>query len=149
MYKVKREVTDKQHIESIFKLSYICRVAFNNQPAPYIIPLNYGYHNNKLYLHTANLGLKLDLIKKNNYVGFEIENKLEMVRTTSGTTMKYQSIVGQGIIRILEAKEDKQAALKYLIEHHGGEFREHSNQSLANVTMLEIEIIKLSAKANL
>jgi nitroimidazol reductase NimA-like FMN-containing flavoprotein (pyridoxamine 5'-phosphate oxidase superfamily) len=149
MYKSDRQVTNINHIESIFKLSYICRIAFHNQPAPYIIPMNYGYYNNKLYLHTANKGLKLELLKKNNNVGFEIENELKMVQGINGTTMKYQSIVGQGVVRILETKEEKQRALKYLIEHHSGVFREHSDQSLASVTMLEVTIKDISAKANL
>ena len=64
MHKENREVTDKYHIEAIFKLSIVCRVAFNNTPAPYIIPMNYGYHENKLYIHTANEGFKLELIKR-------------------------------------------------------------------------------------
>lgn len=149
MIKQHREVTDPNHIEAIFKLSIVCRVAFNDSPAPYIIPMNYGYHDNKLYLHTANLGHKLDLIKQNNNVGFVIENRLEMVQGNNGTTMKYQSIVGQGIIEVIQSADEKQKALKYLIEHHGGKFAQHSEKSLASVTMLVINITKLTAKANL
>ncbi len=149
MYRSDREVIDPIHIESIFKLSNICRLAFHNEPVPYIVPMNYGYYNNKLYLHSANKGLKLDLLKKNNNVAFEIENKIEMVQIIDGTTMKYQSIIGQGIIRILESDQDKQEALKHLIEHSGGQFRRHEEKTLNRVTMLEIEITKLTAKANL
>lgn len=149
MYKSDRRVTDKHHIEAIFKLSIVCRVAFNNFPAPYIIPMDYGYHENKLYFHTANQGFKLDLIKKNNNVGFEIENKIKMVQGENGTTLKYQSLVGEGIIKVIEDDEEKQLALKHLIEHHGGVFHRHTKESLANVTMLVLDITKLSAKANL
>ena len=149
MYKKNREVTDIHHIKAIFDLSTVCHVAFNNTPAPYVLPLNYGYHDNKLYLHTANQGLKLELIKKNNNVGFEIENKIQLVQGEKGTTLKYQSIVGEGIIEIINDDEEKQTALKYLIEHHGGKFERHSEMSLAGVTMLVINITKLTAKANL
>lgn len=149
MIKHNKEVFDKQHIDAIFGLSIVCRVAFNNSPAPYIIPLNYGYHDNKIYLHTANKGLKLKLIEKNNNVGFEIENKLAIFHGENGTTMKYQSLVGEGIIEVIKSNEDKQLALKYLMEHHGGEFTHHSDKSLARVTMLVINITKLTAKANL
>ena len=149
MIKKNKEVTDKDHIDAIFKESIVCRVAFNDSPAPYIIPMNYGYHDNKLYLHTANVGLKLELIEKNNNVGFEIDNKVEIVHGKNGTTLKYQSIVGEGTIEIVKDVEDKQMCLKYLIEHHGGRFSRHSEKSIAGVTMLVIHINKLTAKANL
>ncbi|MBI9031282.1 pyridoxamine 5'-phosphate oxidase family protein [bacterium] len=149
MIRQNREVTDLNHIEAIFKLSIVCRIAFNNSPAPYIIPMNYGYHDGKLYLHTANEGLKLELINKNNSVGFQIDNKIEMVQGVKGTTMKYQSIVGEGIIRIIQDNEEKQECLKYLIEHHGGSFKRHSESSLTGVTMLIIDITKFTAKANI
>lgn len=149
MIKSNKEVFDKQHIEAIFKLSIVCRIAFHNSPAPYIIPMDYGYHDNKIYLHTAKEGLKFELIKKNNAVGFEIDNKIEMVQGEHGTTLKYQSIVGEGLIEVIQDDEEKQLALKYLIEHHGGEFVKHSMKSLGSVTMLVINITKLTAKANL
>jgi nitroimidazol reductase NimA-like FMN-containing flavoprotein (pyridoxamine 5'-phosphate oxidase superfamily) len=149
MIKKNKEVFDKQHIKAIFELSIVCRIAFNNSPAPYIIPMNYGYHDNKIYLHTANIGFKLELIKKNNNVGFELENKIEIVHGNYGTTLKYQSIVGEGIIEVIKDDEDKQTALKYLIEHHGGKFTNHSEKSLSGVTMLVINITNLTAKANL
>jgi len=149
MIKQHREVTDPNNIEAIFKLSTICHVAFNNSPAPYIIPMNYGYNENKIYLHTANKGLKLELLAKNNNVGFEIENKIKIVHGANGTTLKYQSIVGEGNIEIIKENEDKQIAIKYLIEHHGGEYFRHSDKSVSGVTMLVINITKLTAKANL
>lgn len=149
MIKKNKEVFDQNHIDSIFKLSIVCRVAFNNSPAPYIIPMSYGYDDNKIYLHTANEGFKLELIEKNKNVGFEIENKIKMVHGDFGTTLKYQSIVGEGIIEVVKSDDDKQTALKYLIEHHGGEFTRHSQKSLSGVTMLVINITKLTAKANL
>ena len=40
---------------------------------PYIVPVAYGYEQGKVYFHSARQGKKLDFIKKNNRVCFEVD----------------------------------------------------------------------------
>ena len=71
-----REITDKQQINAIIEACDCCRIAFPAEDAPYIVPLNFGYTDDKnkrtLYFHGAKEGRKIDLINKTDYVGFEI-----------------------------------------------------------------------------
>jgi len=45
---------------------------------PYQIPLNYGYKDNSLYIHSARGGKKIDLLRANNLVHFQIETRVEV-----------------------------------------------------------------------
>ena len=53
-----------------------CRVAMFDETFPYIIPLNFGtdLEDNQLYLyfHGAKIGKKIDLMKQNKNVSFEM-----------------------------------------------------------------------------
>ena len=40
---------------------------------PYVVPVAYRYHEGAIYFHSAKRGKKLDFIKKNNRVCFEID----------------------------------------------------------------------------
>jgi uncharacterized protein len=46
----------KQEVDMLLVNSRICRMAFNDSPYPYIIPLDYVYVNGKMYFHFADYG---------------------------------------------------------------------------------------------
>ena len=77
MRKADREVKDRNDVFEIVKKGRICHLCINDDVYPYIVPLNYGYEviGDELYLyfHSAMEGRKIDLLKKNNHVSFEIE----------------------------------------------------------------------------
>ncbi len=81
MRKKEREVTDIDEIESIISRSDVCRIAFADKDVPYIVTMNFGYTHGKpgsLYFHCANEGRKLEMIRKNNYVCFELDTDHEI-----------------------------------------------------------------------
>jgi len=57
-----REITDRKTIDEILSKSLICRVAMMEDSTPYIVPLNYGYCNNALYIHSAPIRKKLNCL---------------------------------------------------------------------------------------
>ena len=72
-----REITDKAIIEKIIKESDICRLGLSHNNEAYIVPLNFGYADNVIYVHTGKVGKKIDMIKGNNSVCFEMETILK------------------------------------------------------------------------
>lgn len=119
-----RELTQKEDIQDIIQLGNVCRIAMFAEEYPYIIPLNYGYEWNdqlKLYFHCAQEGRKVDLLKVNNNVGFEIDIDHELVTANEpcGWGMKYKSVVGNGKMIEITSNEEKTHALDLLMEHHG------------------------------
>jgi nitroimidazol reductase NimA-like FMN-containing flavoprotein (pyridoxamine 5'-phosphate oxidase superfamily) len=80
MKKKNQEIIDKRIINEILTCSEICRIAMLDNDSPYILPVNYGYKDNIIYIHSAPEGKKIDLLKKNNKICFEIEQKAEIVK---------------------------------------------------------------------
>ena len=87
-----KEIKDRKEIESIIKRATVCRIGLSENNLPYIVPMNYGYVNNRLYLHSSTQGKKIDIIRHNNRVCFEMDTDHELVKseTPCQWTMKYR-----------------------------------------------------------
>ena len=46
-------------------------LAFQNEP--YVVPVSYGYDQERIYFHSAKQGKKVDFMKRNNRVCFEVD----------------------------------------------------------------------------
>jgi nitroimidazol reductase NimA-like FMN-containing flavoprotein (pyridoxamine 5'-phosphate oxidase superfamily) len=79
---------------------------------PYIVPLNYGYFENAIYFHSAPLGRKIDILKRNNKVCFEIEYASELIKRELACDWgtKYRSLIAYGTIEIISDFEKKKLA---------------------------------------
>jgi len=65
---------------------------------PYVIPLCYTYHNNSVYFHARKKGQKLNYIKNNNRVCFQVD-KVKTLKTASSPcdySLKYTSVIIYG-----------------------------------------------------
>ncbi len=71
MRKKNQEIADPKIIEEILKESEICRLAMMDGDKPYILPFNYGYKDNCIYIHCAKEGKKIDLLRKNGEVNYK------------------------------------------------------------------------------
>ena len=140
----KKEVTDKKIIEGILKEANWCQLAMTDKDQPYIVPLNYGYKDNALYIHCATQGMKLDLIRKNPKVAFNIT--LDAKYLDGLLTMRYRSVSGTGIASIIENEEGKRTALNCLTGHFGAEPHNHSAESLKTIVMIRVDIESTTCK---
>ncbi len=121
MRKQNQEIKDTQIIEEILSKSEICRVAMIDDGEPYLLPFNYGYKDNCIYIHSAPAGKKIDILKKNNRVCFEIEYKAEVVKHADPCkwATRYRSVIGYGDIEIITDTKQKKAGLDIIMAHNG------------------------------
>lgn len=152
MRKKDREIAHTDEIESIIGRSDVCRVAFANDNQPYIVTMNFGYRGGvkkELYFHCANEGRKLEMIRRNNNVCFEMDTDHELHESESACDfgMKYSSVVGFGRIFIVTDEPGKKAGLNAIMKHYSGkddfEFRD---TSLHRTTILKLEIDEMTGK---
>lgn len=118
-----RELILKEDIKEIIQLGDVCRIAMFAEEYPYIVPLNYGYEwgdQLKLFFHCAVEGRKVDLLKLNSNVGFEIDINHELVTAGEACNwgMKYKSVIGFGKMVELVNNDEKVHALDLLMEHY-------------------------------
>ena len=121
---------DQTTIGSIISGAKVCRLGLANENQPYVIPLSVGYHDNTLYFHTGKKGKKMEILKKNNRVCFEMEADLEVIPAENPCkwNIHYRSVVGYGRALILEDPAEKRKALDVIVRHYGGTLMEYEGK---------------------
>jgi nitroimidazol reductase NimA-like FMN-containing flavoprotein (pyridoxamine 5'-phosphate oxidase superfamily) len=144
-----KQISDPQEIEEVLSNNKICRVAFSNQNIPYIVPMNYGYHENKLLLHSGQKGKKIEMIEQNNQVCFEISDSIEIIHSEEACHFgtKYRSVIGFGSIRVLRDFHRKKEALQIIMKQHTGKAEwQFTEDTISKAHILEIEIDSITGK---
>lgn len=92
---------------------------------PQIIPMNFVFLNDAVYMHSHVKGEKLDNISRNNRVGFEADRELEFLpsyfedpHNASLADTLYISVVIKGMGFFVSDREEKTLALNGLMEKY-------------------------------
>ena len=122
-----REITDMNSIEEILLQCKTCHVAMIDGDTPYLVPLSYGYKLldgsvMELYFHSALEGRKLDVLKRNNKVCFEMSSEGEPVysETPCNSGYYYASVIGFGEAVFIDDAKEKCDALSIMFKHQSG-----------------------------
>ena len=148
MRRKEKEILDREEIESIINKADVCRLGLSVDNIPYIVPLNFGYRDNCLYFHTPKVGKKIDMIKTNNRVCFEMDIDCEMVRAENPCdwAMKFRSVIGYGRASLLDDTEEKRRALDIIVEHCSGQVNEYNQKLLDRLVIIKVEIDSMTGK---
>ena len=99
-----RELNDTQ-IEVLLKGQLIGRIGCHSDGITYIVPVNYVYDGSNIYYHSAK-GMKIDMMKKNPEVCFEVDDIKEMTN--------WQSVIVWGKFEEITAIDEKQKVMQKL-----------------------------------
>ena len=149
MRKTTQEIRDPAVLEEILGGAVICRLAMWDGERPYILPFNYGYRGGCLYIHSAPEGKKIDVLKQDNRVAFEVEQGVEIVQKEKacGWATRYRSVVGHGRVEILSDPVSKQEALEVLMAQHGApQLTEFDPGNLDRMLILRLRISSMTGK---
>jgi nitroimidazol reductase NimA-like FMN-containing flavoprotein (pyridoxamine 5'-phosphate oxidase superfamily) len=144
-----KEITDKGLIQEIIAKSQICRLGLVDKGEAYIIPVNYAYENGLIYIHSAPNGRKIEILKQNNQVSFEIEFSSEIIKNEIPCTWstKYRSVMGKGIITIESDLESKKRGLILIMQKYGADMElKFDELALSRMTILKLKINTVTGK---
>ena len=146
-----REITDFDAIVQIIRACVSCVLGLNDDGFPYLVPMNFGMDIEEgqlyLYFHCANEGKKLDLIRKDNRVTFEMdcEHNFILYEERMSCTMGFASVIGHGTISFVP-EEEKLDALKILMrQYHAEDFRFNTDMVPAT-TVLRLKVSDVIGK---
>jgi nitroimidazol reductase NimA-like FMN-containing flavoprotein (pyridoxamine 5'-phosphate oxidase superfamily) len=147
-----REIPGIWELEEIIRKADVCRIALSNDNIPYIVTLNFGYINKPeqtLFFHCANEGRKLDMMRRNSYVCFEMDTDHQIYGGERGCDwgMRYRSVIGYGNISVVTEKDQKITGLNQIMIHYGGEGEYFFDEKLlGQTTILRLKIIEMTGK---
>ncbi|MBQ3498999.1 MAG: pyridoxamine 5'-phosphate oxidase family protein [Clostridia bacterium] len=145
-------VTDMNEIVKILDNSKVVHVGMIDGDEPYVVPMNYGYtlEDGKLtlWLHCAKRGRKLDVLRANNKVFFEMECGIQPFDGDIACRygISYSSIMGRGTAEIVEDTELKKAALTHLMKTQTGKDFEFEDKMASIVSIIKIDTVEFTAK---
>ena len=152
MTKRERQVTDPQQILDILNKGKVLHLGLAVDNEPYVVPMNYGYTmengNLVLYLHSALRGKKLDMIRKNPNVFFEIDCDLQPFEGVKPCQygLVYSSIMGRGTASLVADVEAKKQAMMALMKTQTGKDFIFEDRWVDIVAVIRIDVAEYTAK---
>jgi len=149
MRRKEREITDRGLIDAIISKAQVCRIGLCDRGLPYVVPVTFGHKDNRLFIHSAAHGRKMEIIRANNNVCFEVEADVEMVPAEKACdwTVRYYSVIGVGTASIVEDREEKARGLDIIMEHYSHiQHHDYPEAILNKLAIIRIDITSLTGK---
>ena len=146
----KLEIKSKEKIIEFLSSQQTGRISSVDENGyPQIIPMNFVFINDMVYMHSHIRGEKLDNIRRNQKVGFEVDKNLEFLPSyfsdptdASLADTLYISVVIKGNASIVSDKEEKTNALNGLMKKYQPEGGYEPIKPDMDV-LKEVEVIKI------
>ena len=144
------EIKSKEKIIEFLSSQQTGRISsIDENGYPQIIPMNFVFINDVIYMHSHIRGEKLDNIRRNQKVGFEVDKSLEFLPSyfsdptdASLADTLYISVVIKGNGSIVSDREEKTTALNGLIKKYQPEGGYEPIKPEMDV-LNEVEVIKI------
>ena len=144
------EIKSKEKIKEFLDKEHVGRIATIDQNGyPQVIPMNFVFLNDAIYMHSHTKGAKLENVTRNDKVGFEVDRELEFLpsyfedpKDASLADTLYISVVIKGKGKIVNDRQEKTNALNGLMKKYQPEGRYEPISSDMHV-LDEVAIIKV------
>ena len=113
-------MTDPGDLQRILHSAQILFLAFQDDPAPYLIPVFFGHEEGKLYVHCARWGTKIDLLGAHPQVGFSAVADVQIVPAEAACdfTAHAESVVGTATASVVEEEAERAHGLDLIMRHY-------------------------------
>lgn len=148
MRRADKEITDRNLIDSIIHKAPVCRIALYDGAMPYIVPLSFGYDGRHIYFHSAQEGRKIDILRRNPRLCFQLESDCAVLPAEKACsfTMQYRSVIGYGTACFLEDVEEKNAAVRVIMSQYTDKTFTFTENDLVKITVIRVDVEQITAK---
>ncbi len=148
-----REIKDPGQIRAVLERARVLHLGLYDGEYPYVVPMHYGFTLGDgtltLYVHCAKEGRKLELLRRDGRVFFEIDTDEALLPagTACAWGARYASVMGRGRASVVADAEEKCRALALLMKTQTGGDWSFTPGMAAAVTVLRIDAEEYTAKA--
>jgi nitroimidazol reductase NimA-like FMN-containing flavoprotein (pyridoxamine 5'-phosphate oxidase superfamily) len=149
MRRHEKEIFLRSDIDAVIHGCQICHLAMAMDNRPYVVPISFGYDGTHLFFHSALEGLKIEYLKANPQVCFQMERGVKLVTAASGPchwTFHFESVVGHGTAAEMRDAADKRYGLDQIVVHYRGAGGDYSEAALSALSVWRITIDALTGK---
>ena len=154
----KLKMKSRNKIIEFLNTEHVGRIAtIDTNGFPQVIPMNFVFANDFIYMHSHVNGEKLDNIESNSKTGFEVDKELEYLPSyfeddedASFADTLYISVVIKGLSKIIKGRHEKTFALNSLMNKYQPEGRykpiEPNMKILDAVKIIRVNPISMTGK---
>ncbi|HMM01507.1 MAG: pyridoxamine 5'-phosphate oxidase family protein [Dysgonomonas sp.] len=144
-------VEERTLINEIILKNQICYVGMiDSDGMPYVIPMNFGYQDDIIYLHSAQEGGSIKALAKNPNVCITFCTEPVLTYQNKEVACSYRvkgsSVICRGRVVFEENYEEKIKALDIIMQQYTERKFTYSIPSINNVRIWKIEIESVSTK---
>jgi len=148
------EIKSNEKIREFLEKEHVGRIASIDEDGfPQIIPMNFAFVNDTIYMHSYPKGEKLDNISINSKVGFEVDRELEFLPSyfshptdASQADTLYISVVIKGNASFVTDDAEKTMALNSLMKKYQPEGKYEPLKD-NDLVLDEVTVIKIISES--
>ena len=155
MRQSKKEITDKSIIIELLTTCHVGRIGtITHDGYPMVKPLNFVYQENRIYFHTAREGEKIEDIRRDSRVCFEVDLPIALVKSLASPCRAeylFQSVIIKGKARLVDDEAERRSALKGLMKKYQpeGGYGDFPQEKLDITGVVRIDIEEIVGKEDL
>ena len=143
--------TDEALIEEIIFQCQICFIGVvTPDNKPYVLPMNFGYRDRVIYLHSAPEGFIIDCLVQNPNICITFSTDSELVfqhpEVACSYRMKSKSVVATGQVEFIEDMDLKREALDILMKTYSEKVFKYNDPAVKNVKIWKIPVDTITCK---
>ena len=147
-----REIAEKRELIDIIERCQWCHVAMvDPEGKPYVIPMNFGFRQDVIYLHGAKKGKKAEILKQcpDVCINFSTDHLLRYQdeAVACSWSMKYRSVLCYGKAELVNEADEKIASFHIVMAHFTtGEFN-FNPPSIREVCVWKVKVGRYEGRA--
>lgn len=146
------EITDRRGMEAILEACPLCYVGMaDSDGTPYVLPMNFGYRDGFVYLHSASDGRSIEILGRNPRVCLTFTAGDELVcqhpEVACSYRMRSRSVLAWGSVEFESDPARKTEALDVLMRHYSPRPFRYAAPAVANVRIWVVKLDRMTAKA--
>lgn len=152
-YRMKKFQLTLEQIDGLLHRADTGRLAtINENGYPYVIAMHFVYFNNKIYMHGLPKGQKIDNLKRNSKVCFEVDELFGLltdnIENACDTEAEYNSVVIIGNASLIEDLDYKREVLNNLVEKYTPQLigKDLPDNMIKGTAVIEVEIVECTGK---
>ena len=148
----RRDITSETELLDIIRRCQVCHLAMvDEEGLPYMIPMNFGFREGIIYMHGAQHGKKISILRKKPSVcvNFSTDHLLryQNEEVACSWSMKYRSVLVYGKAEFITVMEEKIAALDIIMAQYSDKAFKFNPPSIREVNVWKIVIDKMEGRA--
>lgn len=149
MRRAKNQITDPSEMEHVIRSARVMRLAMCLDDEPYVVPMSFGYDGASIFLHCAQDGLKLDILRRNPRVCCLFEHGLAFEPKGDSPCawgFAYATVIVHGVAGPITDPAEKLAALQIITDQYSANGERVPADKIEKVEVWKIGILEMAGK---